>query len=206
MPTGYTAGIEDGSIKTFQDYAKLCVRAFGAAIHMRDDSLTKPYEPREPDTYHKESIDEINAGIDKINKSTDDELLLITRNELIDSKSEYNGYVKKAMLYKSKLMKILEKVDKYVPPTPDHEAIKKFMAEQITSTIEWDCNISYYIKEVKKIDEKLTKLNASEIRASKLKELNKELEYHTKEYDAELQRCKEANEWAEKFFKSIEKL
>ena len=39
MPTGYTAGILEGKIKTFPEFAKICMRAFGAAIHMRDNGL-----------------------------------------------------------------------------------------------------------------------------------------------------------------------
>ena len=32
MPTGYTAGIEDGKITTGKEFLKLCTRGFGIAI------------------------------------------------------------------------------------------------------------------------------------------------------------------------------
>ena len=38
MPTGYTANIVDGE-ETFEEYVWRCTRAFGAMMHMRDDSL-----------------------------------------------------------------------------------------------------------------------------------------------------------------------
>ena len=35
MPTGYTAGIIDGTTKDFKEYAKHCERAF--MIHLREE-------------------------------------------------------------------------------------------------------------------------------------------------------------------------
>ena len=58
MPTGYTAGVVDGTIKTFNDFAKSCMRAFGATIHMRDEPLNRKYEQRVPGVYYIESLEE----------------------------------------------------------------------------------------------------------------------------------------------------
>ena len=44
MPTGFTAGILDGKINSFREFALVCVRAFGAAAHMRDDGLNIEYK------------------------------------------------------------------------------------------------------------------------------------------------------------------
>lgn len=44
MPTGYTAGILNGTIKTFKEFATKCSRAF--MIHMRDEAHDAPYTPR----------------------------------------------------------------------------------------------------------------------------------------------------------------
>ena len=46
MPTGYTHGIIDGDITTFEQFAERCSRAF--LIHMRDDSSDAEYKKREP--------------------------------------------------------------------------------------------------------------------------------------------------------------
>ena len=56
MPTGYTGYIVDGDITEFKDFAKLCMRACGATIHMRDEPTDKEYEPRTPSDYHLTSI------------------------------------------------------------------------------------------------------------------------------------------------------
>lgn len=46
MPTGYTAGIIDGKIKDFKEFAKLCSRAF--IVHLRDEPINSEYKKREP--------------------------------------------------------------------------------------------------------------------------------------------------------------
>ena len=75
MPTGYTAGIIDGSIKTFEQYAKTCVRAFGAAIHMRDDSLSEEYVPREPGDYHLNALNRAKKQLNQSKKMTDTKII-----------------------------------------------------------------------------------------------------------------------------------
>lgn len=42
MPTGYTAFIEDGTITTGKEFLKLCSRAFGIAMDVRDEPLSVP--------------------------------------------------------------------------------------------------------------------------------------------------------------------
>lgn len=44
MATGYTCGIVDGTTKTFKEFAFKCIRAFGAAAHMRDEPISKPFK------------------------------------------------------------------------------------------------------------------------------------------------------------------
>ena len=55
MPTGYTAYIEDGDITTGKEFLKLCTRAFGIAIDLKDEPLSVPTPTHfEPNTYYKE--------------------------------------------------------------------------------------------------------------------------------------------------------
>ena len=54
MPTGYTAYIEDGSITTGKEFLKLCSRAFGVAIDIKDEPLSVPTPVYvEPSSYYK---------------------------------------------------------------------------------------------------------------------------------------------------------
>ena len=56
MPTGYTAFIENGKVKTAKQFLHLCLRAFGICVRMRDDSLEveDDYTPKIIDGYQKD--------------------------------------------------------------------------------------------------------------------------------------------------------
>ena len=59
MPTGYTAYIEDGDITTGKEFLKLCTRAFGIAIDLKDEPLSVPTKTHyEPSPYYKEDYEE----------------------------------------------------------------------------------------------------------------------------------------------------
>lgn len=52
MPTGYTAGVEDGTVTTLREYALTCARGMGACIMQRDDPMNEPPKKQEPTDYH----------------------------------------------------------------------------------------------------------------------------------------------------------
>ena len=58
MPTGYTAHIEDGEITTGKEFLKLCTRAFGVAVSLKDEPLSTPTPSSfEPSPFYNESYD-----------------------------------------------------------------------------------------------------------------------------------------------------
>lgn len=203
MPTGYTGGILDGKIKNFQEFAVLCARAFGATIHMRDESLNTPYEPRIPSTYHLEGITDAMKEIEKIEKASDAKIILMYRKELKADKKRQLGYIKEKKANKVKLENILADACLYVPPTPEHQGIKDFMKQQITDTIEWDCKTDYEDKEIEKIDKELLNTDIEDIRKKLLKSPLWNLEYHKKEQLAEIKRCEDSNKWVSDYFTSL---
>lgn len=58
MPTGYTAGVKDGTVTDFKAFVMQCARAFGALIDMRDDPSDVPI-PKSfaPSSYGKNILD-----------------------------------------------------------------------------------------------------------------------------------------------------
>jgi hypothetical protein len=60
MPTGYTDGVQDGTVKTLKEYALICARAFGATITMRDAPLDIAIpEKFEQSEYYSKKITEL---------------------------------------------------------------------------------------------------------------------------------------------------
>ncbi len=89
MPTGYTAEILDGKITTFPQFAKQCMRAFGATIHMRDDDMDAEFTPRTPSDYYAKEIKKANQVIKEAELLTDEEIIDARKKELQESKASY---------------------------------------------------------------------------------------------------------------------
>jgi vacuolar-type H+-ATPase subunit I/STV1 len=204
MPTGYTAGIIDGTIKTFKEYATQCMRAFGAAIHMRDDSMSSTYKPREVDTYHQKRLQEDHKSLLKLNKTTDEQLLIEARKDL-EKYIEYHKNKKQEVEEtKQKLESFLQQAEEYVPPTEDHEEYKMFLKQQLTETIKWVGNSEYHDKEIADLEKAIQNLSAVEVRKDRTETIQRSLNYHSENWEKELIRVKDANRWVEDAIKSLQ--
>ena len=121
MTTGYTAGIIDGTTKDFKDYAKSCMRAFGATMHMRDDSSSEKYREAKPSKYHIEKLENLREQKRELSKTDDTTLLDKTRKEL---ELDYEGNLKRVKDTKNtkvKLENFLQEACCFEPPTTEHE-------------------------------------------------------------------------------------
>ena len=203
MPTGYTAGILDGTITTVPQFAKLCMRAFGATIHLRDESLDTEYEQRVPSDYHSKSIEKAKQSIIDAEKLTDNEIVDTRKKQLEDSKKYHLEAIEKAKKSTIEMNKILFDVRKWQPPTPDHTGIKDFMIEQIEKTIDFDCKTDYHDKGLIEIETELLTINASEIRKQMIEQAKKDLAYHNAENLKEIQKCEQSNKWVSDLLGSL---
>jgi hypothetical protein len=204
MPTGYTAGILDGDIKDFKTFAKKCMRNFGATIHMRDESNDVEYFPRTPGDYHTKEIKKANQLLTDSQTLSDEAIIQIRKDELTKDKEYHLRAIDKNKIDSENLNKFLEEARKYNPPTEQHKGIKSFMIEQITSTIDFDCNNSYHAEKLVAIDKEMETITPKLVRLSMLEKATKDLRYHETEYAKELKRCNESNEWVRRFIDSLE--
>ena len=201
MPTGYTAGILDGTTKDFNQFAKHCSRAY--IMHLRDEPMDSEYKKREVSDYHIKEIEKAKAELKQADSLSDEELIIQEKNRLIDSKKYHLDREEKIKNDKIKLESFLEKAKSYIPPTEKHQGIADFMIEQLEKTIEFDCNSNYHIDELKTIDSKIEKVNADDIRSEMKVKATKDIAYHTKEHEADVKRCREHNQWYEDFIKNL---
>lgn len=203
MPTGYTAGILDGDIKNFKQFATLCMRAFGATIHMRDDGLNEPYVPRVPGGYHYKAIHKAEQLIKDAKELSDEEVVSIKRQELLNSKKYHEEAIEKTKMNAEKLKLFLEDAKRYKPPTREHTGIKVFMMQQLSDTLDYDGSTYYHEERLKEINDELESLTASSVRESMKLVAYKDLAYHTKELSEEIERCNKSNKWVEDFLASL---
>jgi hypothetical protein len=201
MPTGYTAGIIDGTTKTFEDFAKDCMRAFGTTIHMRDEDMGIEYQKRIPGDYHKKEIKKAKSILK--NKKSNEVIIQERRVDLLKSKSYHEEALDKCIAGQIKLNEFLIKAESFTPPTSEHVGIKDFMIDQIKQTISFDNNADYHKEELAKINLELENMDPDKIRQNLERVANKDLIYHSEELKKEVKRCNESNKWVEDFLNSL---
>lgn len=194
MPTGYTADIYDGKDISFSDFALKCARAFGACIEQRDDDPNdKPkLIEKTKDNYHIKKIEKSK----KWKKPTKAEFDAYVKNQT----AYYNEQIDKQNKLKASYQKMLDKVNDWTPPTSEHEGLKKFMIEQLTNSLEFDCSNDYYQRELNNIKQLTYNQYVKDMRDSN----KRDIEYHTNELKKDNERVDTRNEWISALYKSLE--
>lgn len=194
MPTGYTADIYDGKDVSFSDFALKCARAFGACIEQRDDDLNdKPkLIEKTKDSYSLKRLEEAK----KWKKPTKAEFDVYVKLQT----AYYNEKIDKQNKLKASYQKMLDKANAWTPPTKEHEGLKKFMIEQLNSSIEFDCGFEYYQRELNNIKQLTYNQYVKNMRASN----KRDIEYHTNELKKDNERTDNRNAWISALYKSLE--
>jgi len=206
MPTGYTAGIIDGKITTFEQFATQCSRAFGATIHMRDNPLDSPYEPRTPSEYYVNSLQSQREKLEEMKTMTDEAIVQDFENLLNDSLKYHEREMEKTKVNLGRLNSIMESAKSWVPPTEDHEGVRDYMIDQLEITIKADGDPSYHVNKIVQAKKELEEgIDPKVYREEKIKEIEDRISYYEGEVQKELERCKQSNDWMDKFLESIKK-
>lgn len=198
MPTGYTANIENGI--SFNEFILKCAKAFGACITMRDDPLDTPIpEKFEPSNYYKEKLEESKENLNKLQQMSLSDAFLESQKEYSDSIKYNKNSIKKKKDLLNKYNKMLDNVVKWIPPSNDHIELKNFMTQQINDSIKFDCNIEYYERELKN----LKLLSGKDWLKKRIKIVEEDIIYFTKEYEKELKNFNGKNLWVKQLRDSL---
>lgn len=188
MPTGYTAAIADGI--TFEQYALSCARAFGALVMMRDeDPDTEIPEQFEPSDYNANELVQARETLADVMKMTTDQCNAASKVEYDNAILRRNEAIREGDELRVKYEAMLRQVKAWEPPTPDHDNMKEFMVKQITDSIPWDCDQSYYRDRVPVL------LSATEWRTKRIEDLSKSIAIHEKRHAEEVVRTNDRNAW-----------
>lgn len=134
MPTASTAGVEDGTITEFRDFALLCARAMGACIILRDepfDVVPTPENVTDSSTYHERSLfhsEERLRWLESLDEGAVEEEAAAWNEAEQHRVQRMNERWKRERLAHASM---LEKVRAWNPPTDDHLPFKRFMVEQL---------------------------------------------------------------------------
>lgn len=187
MPTGYTAAIKDGI--TFEKFALDCARAFGACVSMREEPSDAAIpDVFEPSDYHLKKMAAAQERLSMLEQMTEAAANRSAHKEWDEAETRRAMAIAEKGALRAKYEAMLKKATEWVPPTPDHKGLSDFMIEQIKSSLDWDCDTSYYDKPTPRLS------GAAWLTQAKEKEA-RDIEYHRKNYAEEVDRCASRTEW-----------
>lgn len=179
MPTGYTADVGNGKVTDFRTFALRCARQFGATIMQRDDPMDEPPKHREPSDWNAREHVKALAEVERLASMTTAEAAVWMEEERAAVDAENARY-----------QAMLREVKAWVAPTPDHEAMKKFMADQIESSCsEWVRDFPYQ--------------TPAEWLAAKRTKAARDVQYHSTKHAEEIERCAASNAWIDALYASL---
>jgi hypothetical protein len=200
MPTGYTAFLQEKPDMSFRDFALLCARAFGACIMQRDDELSTELVFDKPSDYHSNALKEAKKTLKETQNWSVKQSKEDLNADIYSANCRMREELKEQSQWKETYETMLDLVNKWKPPTEGHAQFKEFMIEQLTQSIEWDCNSHYYTQEV----DRLNAFTPEEWKEEKIKNAIHDIEYHTKNHAEEVERIKQRNEWKYQLIQSLD--
>lgn len=190
MPTGYTAAIQDDT--TLREWALLCSRAMGAMILQRDDDFdAAPKEKFEPSDYHLKEIAKLEARLSDLNRMSDVDVMRAQEAETRLNEQKRAEAMANAEATRRRYQRMREMVIAWNPPG-EVKGLKKFMLEQIDSSIDFDCHDSEFWD---KCYPPLKVAPADIYRARVAAKIYEDLAYHKAQHAAEVERTNERNKW-----------
>lgn len=204
MPTGYTAYIEDGEITTGKEFLKLCTRAFGIAIDLKDEPLSTPTPISfEPDSYYKDRYERALAELERTKNMTFEEAIIARKSDFDRTVKSCRESLERNKLYNERYQKVKDEVEAWNPPTEEHVGLKEFAIAQI--------NLSMLSEDSMKTFNQCVDLEFDDSEEATRKYITEKVEYCQKEvdraykyYQEELERTRSKNEWMTKFLESLE--
>lgn len=193
MPTGYTADVVTGKVTKFEDFALTCARAFGALITMKEDPLDKPIpDSIKPYPWQLEQLNKAEARLAEVVDMTVEQCESAAKEAAAKQADADKRYHESVVRDNERYQAMLEKVQRWEPPTADHVHMKAFMVDQLSISMS-------KVPEVKEAPV----LTAHEWQAQEIAKCQRDIEYHSNEWAEEVKRAKERTEWIQQLKASL---
>jgi len=199
MPTGYTAGVMEGTVTSFEEFARQCMRAF--VMHMRDDPWDTPYEAAKPSDYYQRETKVLTEEIAQLKKTDEDALWALAKTQMEASIKNYVLYIKESRVQNNRLDKMLVKVKAFVPPTEEHAHIRDFMVSQLSISFK---KTHYFLDSIKELKKTIKAGMPIDYKKTLIAEKQGELRRAKQKYADEVAQCQKNSAWCEQFLKAIE--
>lgn len=195
MPSGYTVDVANGKITTLSEFALCCARGMGALIMMRDDPWDAPIPERfEPSRYHADKLDELGGELLRLRSLTPEQAVAEAEAERGKVQRSNKTYRVEKAAEAQRYRAMLAKVEAWEGAP---EGIKEFMLSQLRESVRFDGGDPYQVP--------LPPADGTTWRADKLEEVEKDIAYHAKEHDQDVQRTELRNAWIAQLRASLSK-
>ena len=213
MPTGYTAFIEDGKVRTPKEFLHLCLRNFGVCSRFRDDewSVKDDYTQDIIDgfqrdlNYHQTYLDEAKKRLKTVQEMSEEELC---EKYITETKAKIKDLQKgqtKEMGNYADYLRIKESIENW-ECSEEFQSIKDFAIHQIDISIP---RSSYYDDELAKIGRPTAEgfqERKDEYLKSLISDAQWDINYHSGEIDRTLKLRDECLDFYKKFKEELENL
>lgn len=188
MPTGYTAGVADGTTTTFTAFALTCARAFGATLDMRDLPLDAVIPERfEPSDHHSRGIAEAKLELARLRALSPGDAQREMQQEHSRDMARWRQRSAEDAVKRVRYQVMLDAVATTAPPTPEHTKFWEFMRGQLVESLRFDCGGKYNVMP--------TLMRWPQWVASKIVKTQWSLDYDTEHLDKELGRAAHNSQW-----------
>lgn len=202
MPTGYTAGVADGTIADVAEYLRPMARAFGFMIEMRDEPADAPWPDRfEPSTYNANRLAEAKAALTNLSKMLPDEMEEAAQRQYDTELAERRKSDAEAKATRARYEAMLARVRAWTPSTDPEQAmsnIRKFAIKQLEESISFDCDRSWR--------EPVVRQTGAVWHAKAVSKAQRDVAYHTEEAAKEVERTNARNACLAAFRAELAKL
>lgn len=143
MPTGYTADLYDGKDVSLRDFVLRCSRAMGAAVMLRDHDprvVPTPENISPGVSYTARRLAEAKGELEKWKNLVGPGLLAETESFNAKQREARKEDEAKRQRIANAYTSMIEQVEAWDPPTPDHEPLKEFMLEQLRHSLKFDAS------------------------------------------------------------------
>lgn len=200
MPTGYTAGIYNGTTTDFPTFAMECARAFGALIMLRDEPIGAPIpEALAPSTqFYDEQIAIATVELARLNALSAEECEAEAQRAFDAEVERQNERLRSYDDLRARYKAMLAEVQLWTPPSRDHAEMKQFMRDQLTQSIDFDCPadpLRYY--------DKPERLTGEAWKAKQVAEATRRIETNAKRRAEEVERTEGRNLWLTQLRQSL---
>lgn len=197
MPSGITSDIYEGKDVSLRDYLMGVARQMSMAIMQRDSDPREPVKLREVQPYSKDRLDEAQAELERLESLSLEDAAREAQAELKQVEAAHISVVNDREALTRRYDDMIAKVRTW-KPEPIVQYVKDHALKYLEESREFDCGHGVYPTAPVRAD-----YEPERWLKAKIDRARRDVEYHTKQYQEEVERVAGYNLHIEAFHRSL---